>query len=555
MNRKRFDHRRKLPPATLGILLLAFAWPFVAAAQQGQPDSREKILEDQTRLAEQYRLLEEKLFSLYQYEQDQNPNRSELLQRAFQQSKQNLTLEQFNAAARFLQQAKLRDAEQSQLYALDHLQQLLTLLQSEDRSKRVREEIDRYQQYLNEANRILRVQQGIRGQAEGGVDPSSLDDAQQKNADRTGELAREVEQNEEPNPAEASSEDKPGKTPGQPPQPSERDGQPADEKPADGQPADGQPSPGSDKQPAESPPADAAPAEPPQGQSGDPSAPPQTTPPNPVRQRLQQAQQKMRQAQEKLEQAQRDDSVEAMREAERELAEAIRELEEILRQLREEEIERALASLESRFRKMLEIQVKIYDETVRLGEVPETQRDAEFEIRAGKLAVDEKALVTEASRALLLLQDDGTSIAIPETVRQMQLDMQQTADRLSAAKVNEITQSIEQDIIETLNFLVEAFAQAQRDQQQGADAPPPGQPGQAPGQQPLVDQLAELKLIRGLQQRIHNRHNRYAQLLEQPGDPVGQTSDPELQQALRRLSERQLNLYQVTRDIVLGKNK
>ncbi len=263
----------------------------------------------------------------------------------------------------------------------------------------------------------------------------------------------------------------------------------------------------------------------------------------------------MRQAQEKLEQAQRDDSVEAMREAERELAEAIRELEEILRQLREEEIERALASLESRFRKMLEIQVKIYDETVRLGEVPETQRDAEFEIRSGKLAVDEKALVTEASRALLLLQDDGTSIAIPETVRQMQLDMQQTADRLSAAKVNEITQSIEQDIIETLNFLVEAFAQAQRDQQQGADAPPPGQPGQAPGQQPLVDQLAELKLIRGLQQRIHNRHNRYAQLLKQPGDPVGQTSDPELQQALRRLSERQLNLYQVTRDIVLGKNK
>ncbi len=555
MNRQRFDHRRKLPPATLGILLLAFAWPFGAAAQQGRPDSREKLLEDQTRLAEQYRLLEEKLFSLYQYEQDQNPNRSELLQRAFQQSKQNLTLEQFNAAARFLQQAKLRDAEQSQLYALDHLQQLLTLLQSEDRSKRVREEIDRYQQYLKEANRILRLQQGIRGQAEGGVDPSSLDDAQQKNADRTGELAREVEQNEEPNPAEASSEDKPGKTPGQPPQPSERDGKPADGQPADDKPADGQPSPGSDKQPAESPPADAAPADPPQGQSGDPSAPPQTTPPNPVRQRLQQAQQKMRQAQEKLEQAQRDDSVEAMREAERELAEAIRELEEILRQLREEEIERALASLESRFRKMLEIQVKIYDETVRLGEVPETQRDAEFEIRAGKLAVDEKALVTEASRALLLLQDDGTSIAIPETVRQMQLDMQQTADRLSAAKVNEITQSIEQDIIETLNFLVEAFAQAQRDQQQGADAPPPGQPGQAPGQQPLVDQLAELKLIRGLQQRIHKRHNRYAQLLEQPGDPVGQTSDPELQQALRRLSERQLNLYQVTRDIVLGKNK
>ena len=56
-------------------------------------DSQEKIQADQKRLAEQYDLLEKKLFSLYQFEKSQNPERAELLQKAYQSSREKLTLE------------------------------------------------------------------------------------------------------------------------------------------------------------------------------------------------------------------------------------------------------------------------------------------------------------------------------------------------------------------------------------------------------------------------------------------------------------------------------
>ncbi|MEZ6118651.1 MAG: hypothetical protein R3C28_19085 [Pirellulaceae bacterium] len=93
----------------------------------------------------------------------------------------------------------------------------------------------------------------------------------------------------------------------------------------------------------------------------------------------------MREAELRLEEAKREDAVEAQEEAQRLLAEAKAELEEILRQLREEEIERTLAQLESRFRKMLEMQLKVYDDTRRLDQVEPERREQQFQIRAGQL--------------------------------------------------------------------------------------------------------------------------------------------------------------------------
>jgi hypothetical protein len=38
-------------------------------------------------------------------------------------------------------------------------------------------------------------------------------------------------------------------------------------------------------------------------------------------------------------------------------------------------------------------------------------------------------------------------------------------------------------------------------------------------------------------------------------DPVGQADGTELTDAVRKLAERQQEIFQITRDIVLGKNK
>jgi hypothetical protein len=263
----------------------------------------------------------------------------------------------------------------------------------------------------------------------------------------------------------------------------------------------------------------------------------------------------MRDAQKKLEQAKRDDAIEAMKEAEREMALAKKELEEILRQLREEEIERTLAMLEGRFRQMLERQVRVFESTQKLDQIASEQRGTDFEIRAGKLSVEQNSIATDAGRALLLLREDGSSVAFPATVDEMHQDMLQIAARLSAAKVGRITIEIEEDVIDTLNYLIEALIKTQMDMERMKQLQMSGQKGGSPGDKPLVDRLAEIKMLKGLQERIYRRHQRYAKFLDDPDDKVGNTDDPELQAALMRLANKQAKLMEIARDIVNEKNK
>ena len=262
----------------------------------------------------------------------------------------------------------------------------------------------------------------------------------------------------------------------------------------------------------------------------------------------------MREAQRRLEEAKRKDAVEEQEKAREELEAAKAELEKILRQLREEEIERMLAMLEGRFRKMLEIQIRIYEDTIRLDRVPAEEKDVRVPIPAGKLATEERKLVVEADKALNLLLEEGSSIAFPETVSQMRDDMQQVSERLDSANVGRLTQNIEEDIIASLEEMIEALQKAQKEMEEQRQDPSQSPP-MDPQDQPLVDAIAELKMIRALQMRVNTRTNRYARLLDDIEDPTGQATDQELIDALGSLAERQERIYQITRDLVLGKNQ
>ncbi|MFI4875782.1 MAG: hypothetical protein ACIALR_10610, partial [Blastopirellula sp. JB062] len=312
-------------------------------------------------------------------------------------------------------------------------------------------------------------------------------------------------------------------------------GQPQQGQPQQGQPQQGQPSPGGEQQPQD---------------------PQQQQPDFPARQRIEEAQKRMEAAKKKLDDAKRDEAIEEQKEAERELAKAIAELEEVLRQLREEEIERVLARLEARFAKMLEMQLKVYDDSERLSQIPEPQRGAAEDIQAGKLAFAEKQIVLEADKALTLLQEEGSSIAFPEAVQQLRDDMQQIANRLSQSKIDPLTLTLEQDVIDSLEELLAALKQAQKDQeerkQQQQQQP---QQQQGPQDEALVNKIQELKLIKSMQVRINQRTDRYAKLLRDLEDEVGQATSDELLDALRVLAQRQQRVYQITQDNVLGKNQ
>ncbi|MBT7919412.1 MAG: hypothetical protein HN617_17905, partial [Planctomycetaceae bacterium] len=184
---------------------------------------------------------------------------------------------------------------------------------------------------------------------------------------------------------------------------------------------------------------------------------------NPARKRLEEAQEQMKQAQIELENARRSESIEAQEEAKKKLVEAKAQLEEILRQLREEELERMLALLEGRFRKMLEMELKVYEGTLQLSKIPKSEQNREVQVAANKLSFQQRRIGLEADKVLTLLLEEGSSIAFPETVKIMREDMEQAASRLSQLKVGRITLGIEEDIIQSIEEMIEALQQAQQD--------------------------------------------------------------------------------------------
>ena len=232
-----------------------------------------------------------------------------------------------------------------------------------------------------------------------------------------------------------------------------------------------------------------------------------------------------------------------------ELEQAKAELERVLRQLREEEMEQTLTMLAARFKKMLEAQIRVQEGTVRLDRIAESNRGHDDEIESARLSREETLIAHEAEKALLLLREEGSSVAFPETVSLMHEDMQQVATRLGDFKVGTLTQGLEQDIIEALEETIAALQQAMDNLDKKKTPPGQSPPAGEPTDPPLVEKLAELKMIRSLQMRVNRRTQRYGELIE------GEQADkPELLEALSRLAERQQRVFQATADLSQGRN-
>ena len=97
--------------------------------------------------------------------------------------------------------------------------------------------------------------------------------------------------------------------------------------------------------------------------------------------------------------------------------------------------------------------------------------------------------------------DDGTSKALPEMLTEAREDMMKIVQLLGRAKVGIETQATEQDVINALQEILDAIKKQQQKQkkQKPKSGKPTKQKEQKPGQQKLIDNLTELKLIRRLQ--------------------------------------------------------
>ena len=265
--------------------------------------------------------------------------------------------------------------------------------------------------------------------------------------------------------------------------------------------------------------------------------------------RLEAAAERMRKAEDEIEKAKRRNARQEQEKAIEELETARAELEEILRQMREQEVERLLVQLETRLRAMLRAEKGVLAAAEKLAAEPAGQRDRERELEAARLGRDQAAVGADAIKALTLVRDDGSAVAIPEALEQVRDDAAQAAARLGRGDVGGTTRGIVQDIVSNLEEMVAALEKAQRDQQQRQKGGAAGGRPAEPGEQPLVDKLSELKMIRSLQMRVNNRTGRFAQVL---GEGAEQAEEPELLDAVRRLSDRQRKIERAAHDIVSG---
>ncbi|MFN9712687.1 MAG: hypothetical protein ACK57G_02650 [Planctomycetota bacterium] len=520
-------------PCILCIFALALLAPTTWSQDTPTPDAVRELEQQQRQLAVQYAKLEELFLRMSELEAASNPTRSGLLMQAAQLSKQLATQQRLLQASDLLAKGQFSRAITEQEASRENLKKLLELLQSENRSSRLKDERKRLEDILKDIRRIENIQRSTRGRTEAGQDSQSAAEDQK-------DIDRQLEKTE----AELKPE-KPEK-----PERSDQSDQ-SDQSEKSQQSEQSEKSEKSEKSEQSEQSQQSEKSEQSEQSDGKPESREQQ-----ARKRVERARKRMQQAEKKLREERRKEAVEEQQRAEEELQKAIVELERILMQLREEEIERAIVDLETRLRRMYDWEKAIRDSTEKLSALSGEAKDRQLEIQSNKLSIEQMKVAMEGQRALLLLQDEGSSQAFPEALQQVNNDAQSVVKRLVASDVSEMTLAIEDEILGALEEMLDSLKQVQKQREENKQQQGSGQQGGGGSEeQPLVDKLAELRLIKTLQLRVNRRTDRLANETSNPNDLIGQVADPRLLEELKALSDRQQKIQEVTREILLEKAK
>ncbi|MAX39156.1 hypothetical protein [Gimesia sp.] len=549
-----------------------------ATEDAAAPEVKKSNLSDkQEAITQQFKRFESTLHDLGEYMKKTDPARADLLFRAFGQSKQNQMTVEMQRVLQMLDQGQLGDAVERQENLLKNMQNLLALLQSEDRMSEVEKEKQRIQDLLKDVNRLMGQERDVRAATERGGNPADLKDKQQKAEENAQKLVDKIEQqdaekNDSQKPdsdSKSSEKEQEGQQKDQKNQEGKSDsksesesGKPSESESKGKPPENGKSDPNqkgsegqkSDQQSQEQ--QQQSQQQQQQGQQGksqegeNQQSQEQQQQKTPGREQIEQARQEMEKAIEELEKKQKDAASRHQDDAIRKLTEAKEKLEEMLRQLREEERELMLAAMEARLQKILAQQNRVYAGTLSIGQVPEKERTSRHTARAVQLSREESLIGLEVEKAILLITDEGSSVAFSEALAEVREDVQNVSYRLNRVQVDELTQGIEKDIISSLEEMIEALQKEmdksdeekkkqQQQQQQGS-----------PEDQALIDMLAEIKMLRSLQLRVNNRTRRIEKLALEEG-----ANQADIQEQLQKLANRQTRIQNATYILATGKNK
>lgn len=197
------------------------------------------------------------------------------------------------------------------------------------------------------------------------------------------------------------------------------------------------------------------------------------------------------------------------------LEKAKEELEEALRQLREELQLMLLDTLERRFEQMYREQDRIFRETVALQvrlkaskEPMKSDTEKSHELGKGELA-----LAGEAQKVLEIVQEEGSTVVIPDVLAGVKADFEAVGGRLAKIDAGEYTQRIQQDILETLKQLLKVIEEERNRRRKGGSGQPQS-PQEGEEEDALLPTSAELKMLRELQVRVNRRTEEFDRMVE-----------------------------------------
>ena len=464
----------------------------------------------QQNITSRYKKFEKKLLQLAEFLRDNDAERAELLKRAYGQSRDdNISNNLDRITALLSGEQRLGDAVGAQADVVANLQSLLILLQSDDLKDSLKQEQERVKDLLKNLRSVIGKHKRARTGNDRGEAADQVARRQAEAEKKTRDLVKKIDRQD--------AEKKDGKS---------KDGKSKDGKSKDGKSKDGKSKDGQQSQQDDSK--------------------------TPGRDEIERARREMERAIEELKKKSRETAAEHQDEALKELIKAKEKLEEILRQLREEERKLLLAALEARFQKMLAMQLAVYQGTVTLGKVSEDDWVGRHTTQSIKLARDEEEIAVEAIKALTLLKEEGSSVSFPEAVIELREDMLVVSRRLEESKVGKLSQAIEKDIIESLEEMIDALQkELEKVEDEQKDQEKKDQQQQQQDQEPpLVDKLAELKMLRALQLRINRRTRRLARLID--GE---EAVEKDVLEQLKELARRQSRVQRAARDLATGRNR
>jgi len=513
--------RRVVSLAGCGLLLwLATVVPRLPAAEPATARPADALEQREAELLRQYRDLERSFLRLADLLAPSDPRRAALLRDAFQQAREAELGDRLDRIVTLLEAGHFLAAGTTQESAVEQLRALLDLLEEGGRGRTLTDTKADVRRFLSRVTKLIARQRDIEGSSEAGSADEPLAARQREAAAEAVQLAEDVESFiRRVDDSTRSQEGRPR---------TEDSAQPTRAAPA-----------------ADTPPAGAR-----QPTDQEPGGDDNLSRAQRTRQRVQAAERRMREAEARLAEAQRQTARAEQERAIEELESARAELEEILRQMREEEVGRLLVQLETRVRAMLKAELHIRDAADKAAAAAALSR-RERQLEAGRLGREQQGVTADVDRALLLVRDDGSAVAVLEALGQVRDDSAHAAAALARGDLGSTTTSLVRDIVtgleEMLAALEKSRGEPERDEQQ-----PQGSGGRAaePDEQPLVDRLAELKMLRSLQARVNARTERFATLLD---DAAEQADQVELIAALGRLADRQRVIERAARDIVTGR--